>query len=679
MIFLFIFLGLFFSLNLIGDNVIIFTLISIITFIFLYKRFDKKIYLSYLIAFIVGIGLSFLNLKLNANSGSYLAIVIESKDNYYVVISKFEKLIIYDNNNVREVGDVLKINGSITDLVDTSLESEFSFVNYLNNKGITRELTPTNINVIFSNFIKLKAYRTHFLSLFDAGARDYIDAFLFANKNYDNTYIALSSSLNIAHLFSSSGIYLSIIFSIIEYFLFLKLDKKKTKIFSLLILSWYMIFSLNKIGVRRILYIKVFSLINEYKLKKKYSYLEVISLVGISMLVINKYLARQSGFYLGFFISLSLIFVRNALEHGRSYRFLSKTSVFIYLFMLPISISSGHDFHLLALPFQFILTPFTFFFSLSGLISFYTYPIKGYFNFLTTGLNSLIKGLSIIDVTFSFKEFTSVFILIYYLVLFLIIYYLESYQYRLSNLFGVCFICLFLYKTIPYEYMYADSISFINVGQGDSCVIRKNNKTIMVDTGGLTYKDISTNVTIPYLRKKGINRLDYVFISHSDNDHSGGLESLKSNFKVNEVIDTNKPFKITIAGIDFININKWADSFSDVNDKSQVLKFRVANKNILMMGDASKSIENKIMEEYPKEFFHIDILKVGHHGSNTSSSFNFLQYISPKEAVISVGKNNKYGHPSKEVISDLKSLNIKINRTDEIGTISYYQNSFLRA
>lgn len=679
MIFLFIFLGLFFGLILVGNNLIILIALSVGIFIFTLRRFKKRIALAFLIAFSVGLAISFINIKLNPGSGTYLGIVIETKANYYVVISKFERLIVYEDNNIREVGDIVKLTGNITDLMDTSLESEFSFVEFLSNKGITRQINVTEVNVVFANFIKIKAYKNMFLNLFDPVARDYVDAFLFNVKNYESSSTILMTSLNLTFLFSSSGIYLSIIFWMVEYLLFLKLNEKHTKLGSVLVLSWYFIFACNKIGVRRIFYVKIFSYINKYHAKHKLTYLEIISLVGISMLTLNPYLARQSGFYLGFFISLSFYFAKNALSRGRKFRFLSKGSVFAFLFMLPLSLSDSYTFHVFGIVIQFILTPYTFIFMLVSLISLYSYPIRPLFTFLANSLTGLMKGLSYIDITIPFKEFGSVFTIVYYLVLFLSIYFIESYSYKKVSLMVTVGLSLFVLKITPYETLYANSITFLNVGQGDSAVIRYFDQTIMIDTGGLTYKDIATEVTIPYLHKQGINHVDYVFISHSDYDHMGALESLKQNISVRNVIDTSEPFTVTIKNLVIKNINEWASEYSDINDKSQVLTFKVANRNVMMMGDASKNIENKIMGKYSKEDFKIDVLKIGHHGSNTSSSETFLNFINPKEAIISVGKNNKYHHPNKEVITSLENLNIKYYRTDEIGTVHYYAHAFLKA
>jgi len=676
MIFLFIFLGLFLGLTLLR-NLIIFIILSLVISIFLYFRFRKRILISYLISFSIGLGLSFLSLKLNPSSGTYLGFVIEAKENYIVIWCKFERIYVYSKTNNYEFGDILKITGNLSNLVDTSLESEFSFTKYLADKGVTRQLEISNVEIVFSNFIKLKAYKTHFLSLFSGNARDLIDALLFNVKNYDGEFILLANNLNISYLFSITGIYISLVFSAVEYLLFLKLNEKHSKLFAMIFLSWYLIFALSKVGIRRVLYLKIFSYINRFYLKNKFDRIEQISIVGILMLSLNRYLAFQQAFYIGFFISIFYYFSSNTLSRGRKKRVISKKALILFLFTLPISLASSNTFHPLGVLIQWIITPFTLTYSIFGLIAFYSYPIAPVFNSFSTGIIYCMKGLSYIDYSIPFKYFSSYWTLFYYLLLISGIYFIESYSFKkcylsFSLIGGLCLI-----QMIPFEYLYADSITFLNVGQGDSAVIRHKSKTIMIDTGGLTYKDIATCSIIPYLNKKGIWKIDYVFISHSDNDHTGALKSLKENFAVKNVIDTSEPFTITIDDLEIQNINIWANEFTDVNDKSQVLKFKVANKNILMMGDASTNIENKMIEYYSS--LNVDILKIGHHGSKSSSSYEFLKYINPKEAVISVGYNNYYGHPNKEVLENLENLNIKYKRTDLNGSISYYGNSILRA
>ena len=117
------------------------------------------------------------------------------------------------------------------------------------------------------------------------------------------------------------------------------------------------------------------------------------------------------------------------------------------------------------------------------------------------------------------------------------------------------------------------------------------------------------------------------------------------------------------------NLNDYYDVWTDENDRSLVLYLNLNEEYFLFMGDASKTIEKKIIDEYKS--LTVDYLKVSHHGSSSASSLDFLKFINPKEAIISAGKNNFYGHPNKEVLDNLNKCNIKIRRTDLEGTITY--------
>ena len=125
-----------------------------------------------------------------------------------------------------------------------------------------------------------------------------------------------------------------------------------------------------------------------------------------------------------------------------------------------------------------------------------------------------------------------------------------------------------------------------------------------------------------------------------------------------------------LGNIKIDNYNLWQNDATDKNNSSYVLSIQMSKRSYLLMGDADKEIENKIMKHF-RNIKH-DVIKVGHHGSSSSTSEKFLKEVNPSAAVISCGKNNKYGHPSKEVIDLLNKYDIEIYRTDERGTIKFY-------
>ena len=216
-------------------------------------------------------------------------------------------------------------------------------------------------------------------------------------------------------------------------------------------------------------------------------------------------------------------------------------------------------------------------------------------------------------------------------------------------------------------------MTFVNVGQGDCCYIRKNNKVIFIDTGGLSYKDVATSSLIPFLKKKRVYDIDLVITTHEDYDHTGALSILQQNFTIKECINDASLFPIDIDGIHFTNYNTFFTNKSDDNDKSLVIGFRLFNTDFLIMGDAPIEVEKQMIKTYKS--IPCDILKVGHHGSDTSTCDEFVKFISPKEAVLSVGRN-RYGHPSKKVINILEKNNVKVRSTLEEGSITYTSYTF---
>ena len=220
---------------------------------------------------------------------------------------------------------------------------------------------------------------------------------------------------------------------------------------------------------------------------------------------------------------------------------------------------------------------------------------------------------------------------------------------------------------IPIVNTFTGEVSFINVGQGDSILIRDRFTTVMIDTGGVSSFDIAKETLIPFLKRKKIYKIDCLIGSHGDFDHTGGVSSLIANFNVKRYIDDLNAFPLNLGNFTFVNYNIY--SGNSENEKSSVLGLNFLGKSFLFTGDADENIEKQIIKDNPN--LRVDILKVGHHGSKTSTSAAFLDLIKPKEAVISCGAKNKYGHPTSEVLSRLKERKIRIRRTDIEGTISY--------
>lgn len=247
-------------------------------------------------------------------------------------------------------------------------------------------------------------------------------------------------------------------------------------------------------------------------------------------------------------------------------------------------------------------------------------------------------------------------------------------------------------------------IHFIDVGQGDcTLIITPSGKRIIVDGGeGNSEKyDYGKNIVFPYLLDRGINRIDYLVISHADSDHIGGLIYVLENINVENILigiqpesskqledllDIAKRKKVMVNALkkgDIINIDKntkieviWPDINNlilenNLNNNSLVFKLFFNKFSILFTGDIEESAEKLLCEIYENtNILNSDILKIAHHGSKSSSTLDILKSVKPQIALIGVGKNNKYGHPNQEVIDRLNKIGVNIYRTDQLGEIT---------
>jgi competence protein ComEC len=230
------------------------------------------------------------------------------------------------------------------------------------------------------------------------------------------------------------------------------------------------------------------------------------------------------------------------------------------------------------------------------------------------------------------------------------------------------FLMVMVLHTSGIDRFFIHEIHFMNVGQGDATLVMSQGKTLLIDTGGVLRFDISKDVLIPYFKKLRITKLDTVIITHDDFDHNGGLHSLIDSFQVNQVLD--QPFvSFRFGQWTITNYQYFLDVLVEDNERSLIIGIANSSCQWLIMGDATTKTENYLMDFFPN--LQATFLRIGHHGSLTSTSSSFLDQIQPREAIISNGGANRYGHPHPVVLERLQERNIRIRRTDQEGTIRY--------
>ncbi len=654
-------LGVYFARN----NLVISILISVAYLAFILWRFGKKKLL--IVAALFGIGVLIPRVTLPSNNGpDYGGIVIDAWDNYYLFQSKFERYYVYSKDNDFEIGDRLVIKGEVKEFKSTSYESQFDFKSYLRNKGTTKELVVKQYDIKRHSLIKIHHIKKSYLSKFDENTATLISAFLFNDKDYSSSLVNYAESSSVLFLFSLSGVYLHVLFIIANYLFLLKFSKRTSNILTFILFLPLAFFSFTKIGTLRVFGLYLLKILNEFFLERKFSHIELVSILALIFLSIDYHLVYQEAFYIGFLLSVLAPIILNStkcIKSKRKQKLVSSLLFIVLIFPLQTRSSFYTPFYSVKTS---ILFPLNFVF-ISLAILCMILPLKIPLIGVGKALTWVLEKMDTYNVRIPFGDWGGAFSVIFILGVLLLVFYLEAVRIKHVKIAVACLMLITTISVVPLQEPLSNCVYFVNVGQGDSIIIKNRTHTVMIDTGGYKGFDMAEETLIPFMNKKKITHLDALILTHDDFDHSGAKDSLMQNFKVDNLLTKKNQFPYKVGDLNITNLNTY--NFGDENDDSLVLSLNFMGKKFLFMGDASVKTEEKILEKYNVD---CDILKVGHHGSNTSSSEKFIQTSSPKEAIISCGGKNSYGHPHKEIIDRLKKYNVKIRRTDEEGTICYF-------
>ena len=587
-------------------------------------------------------------------------------DKTILIVKGKEKILvtIYKKVNVN-YNDYVSIKGRLekpkTNLI-------FNYKRYLKGKRINYIFIGKDINIIKSNkniFYSFKNILYKRINRYKS--KKYLKVFVMGNKDdIDSDIKNIYKNLGVIHLLSISGSYISILIFILN-----KLIKNK-KVISLFLIIYIIITDFQISIIRSCIYYILFLINKKYKLDIDNK--TIIIILGSVLLLINPYYLYDIGFLLSFLVSYSLIYFNYLLEN-KNYIYKSLLiSLITFFTSLPIIINTYYSINFMSILYNLIYVPFSCIILYPLSLLTFIFPILD--NLLLI-IISIFESISIY--LYNIKIFTLSFSQIPFYLYFL--YYLLIFLKNNKYLY-----LIFLFYFFNY-YLFIPRIYFLDVGQGDSILIRLKNKNIIIDTGGKYNYDNSNNLVMFY-KSVGVKKIDYMIISHGDLDHCKDAINVVNNFKIDKVILNCGPYneleKKLIKVLDKkkikyyscikeLNINNdklyflQTREYDNENDNSNVIYTELNQHKLLFMGDAEFEKEKDIIDNY--YLSNIDILKVGHHGSKTSSSKVFIKEINPKYSVISVGKNNRYGHPNKETLDNLKDS--KIYRTDQDGSIMF--------
>ena len=612
------------------------------------------------------------------------------EDKITIEIKAKEKLLItykYQDKEFNNLlyGDKIKVKGTLITPSKNTNQNTFNYQKYLYYKKIYYLVEATSINKIANNNNYLYTIKnTLYQKINKLKSSNYIKTLLFCDNTLSKE-IKESYRINgISHLFSVSGMHINFFVSIIYLYLNKITYNKRIKylITNIFIIAYLILFpssSLLRSAVMSILYS-----IN-YLLKLKIKKIDILLLtLGVSLLI-NPFIIYDLGYIYSYTITFFLVLSSSTLKKKNKINKIIYISLLSFLVSVPITIYNSYEINIISILLNIILVPIISIIILPLTILTYIFPILDSILYLFTNtLETISLFISKINITKIIFPKPSLLIIVLYYIIFLLSYQNKKYFYL--NIILLIIIYISPYLNSNFE------VVMFEVGEADCHLIKYpyNKNTILIDTGKNEYK--IKNEVIPYLKSIGIKKIDYLIITHGDEDHIGGSITLINNFQVKNVIlnkgtftdiekelikNLNKkkiPYQININKINLSNHTIYLlnnTKYNNENDNSIITYFTYQKYKFLYMGDASITTEDNLLENY--NLNNISILKVGHHGSNTSSSKDFISQINPSISLISVGKNNIYHHPNKEVINNLSKS--RIYRTDINNMVKLTINS----
>ena len=635
----------------------------------------------------------------NTNDTEFIGIVEDYiiKDNQIKISLKSKERIIVTYKYTGKVfnnlsyGDKIKATGVLKEPSTNNIFNNFNYKKYLYNKKIYYIIEASKIDKIQNNNNHIYTIKNLLYTRINSlKSSNYIKALLFGDNKLDKE-IKTSYQINgISHLFSVSGFHINFITSIIYFYLDRVTYNKKIKYITVDIFLVLYLLLCNTTSLLRCTVMNILLSIN-HLLKLDIKKIDIVLLTLILCIIINPFIIYDIGFIYSYTISFFLILYKNKYKTNNKLLKIIYISLISFLVSLPINIYTSYEINFLSIILNIIIVPIVSLILLPLSLLTLIFPILDNILYLIT---SILEKISLYTSNINiFKQILSkpsiILIIIYYLVIILILSKNKHYY--------LILILLIFHKTIPLYNSNLEVVMF-DVGEADSMLISTPSKkvNILIDTG----RGIDINNIIIYLKSIGISKLNYLIITHGDEDHIGGALYLIDNFKVDNVIlnkgdytelevelithlknknikYTNNINKIPLLGSYMYLLN--TKKFSNENDNSIVTYFEYQKYKFLFMGDSSSKTEEYLINNY--NLTNISFLKVGHHGSNTSSSPLFINKITPKVSLISVGRNNFYHHPNKEVLTNLsnsviyrtdinKSIKIKINNKVKITKLN---------
>lgn len=621
----------------------IFFLIFIIIILIIIRKI-KFNYLFIFLIIIIGYILLFnYNLEKPIISKKEFIINHVTKSSYYA--KNNEGKILLRSNTQLNKNDVVLVKCELKEINTYKNFNLFNYQDYLISNKIFYECNDNNVKVLKRAEIKQNDKISNYFNYL----------FFMDKSNINEEVIDSLIELSIIHIVVVSGFHFNLIYKILDNtFFFINKSLIKKIIIILILFAYLHQLDYSYPSLRAFLMILFINI----PFLNKYKQLNLLCLIGLLILLINPLAILSMSYILTFFITFVIVVLDKRFKKNKLI-----FSIIVYYSIVPLIASMNYAVSVFGIITTFIFTPIIlvlfFFVALGNFIPFFIpFTLK-----IITLFEEIILNINSHNILVNTGSLPWIIIVIYFMILIYVIKNLHKNKLLITLPLNL----IIIYSMLPSFFGF---VSYLDVGQGDCIIIKPflSNEAMMIDVAKPYQSNTVNNIIIPYLKSHKIKKINKLIITHDDLDHSGGKDDLKKSFQVTKIIERKQKY-YRFNSFLFIDL-LYNKKYSNKNSNSITLYSRINGLNYFFSGDIDANTEldlYEVVKELP-----VDILKVAHHGSKTSSSDKFLDLTNPSIAIAQLKKNNRYNHPHPEVVKRFKDRNIVFYNTGDHGSIKIY-------
>lgn len=653
-------------------------LLLAVELVFLFKASRRVLIYALVIGLLIYLRWGFLEQKATLEGTRFSGTVVNAFENGFDLHGEHRLRCYMEDMPDIEPGQEVVLTGTVADLSRSEIQNSFDMDLYLASEGFDGAIYVKHVEVVGESF-NLSVIREHIARAidqrYDADMGAYLKLFVLGIKPESMLDLAMANRLGISHLFAISGMHLALFVGLIGYLLRLfGVTRETTDKVVLVFLVIYNVLTGFMVSVLRasLLFIGLFM---RKTLGILLSRADVLSFIFVGFLIVNPYQLYGLGFALSFLIAGSLILVRPMWQEKGFVMNVVRTSCLATAVALPLLVGANHMIGLAFIYANLFFIAYMTYLVLPGTLIVLALPkVAVIYRGVMQGFIGMETVFDQINILIPVDFPNAFYKVLYWLFLGLFLASMKQPKRRLLWLFAVLVTTLGM---TLFPYPSSTFVRFLAIGQGDAIHLRSVGCEMLIDTGPVDRYD----TLIDYLKSYNRHHLDALLITHFHDDHSGELEDLLAAVEIDHLY-LNRLYATPLArttvlkegdtlacgNLHFAVLNGDVGDINE-NNNSLVLYGKIGGDRYLFSGDMEASVENRLLNDYTLSF---DVLKVPHHGSDTSSSDLFLQMTRPLFAIIPVGKDNLYGFPDPRVLDRYLTIHTTLYRTDLDGTVTFY-------